>query len=196
MTVKLTRVLAVPVLGLIVCLLPVGCASVARTAAGGDSTGPNASAPPASESPSSAHPLEVRIVLDETTVRAGQAISGEAIVNNATSHELVITACRTWLQVGLTSATVPFEPGWLDCLSPATVSVGVTRIPILVRTTYDECTPHADAATARTPACLHSSDGSMMPPLPPGSYATKAGILEPEGVRVPAPPPIQVTLTP
>jgi hypothetical protein len=46
------------------------------------------------------------------------------------------------------------------------------------------------------PTCLHDSDGLMMPPLPPGTYTTKADILEPDGVRVPPPPPIQVTLTP
>lgn len=145
------------------------------------------------------HPLTVQILLDQTTVPAGRPISGVATVTNSAAHPLTIADCHgTWLQVGLSNDQMTNTPAWLQCLSvPGTIlQPGTTRIPIRVNTTYDQCTPRANSATAEMPACVHGGDGLAMPPLPPGTYHTTTGILEPEGVHVPTPESIQVTLTP
>jgi hypothetical protein len=146
------------------------------------------------------HPLTVQIRLDRTTVAAGRPINGVAIVTNASGHPLTIADCNgAWLQVGLSNARIRYSPAWLDCLSvPGTVlRPGTTRIPITVRTTYDSCTQRASSATDGLPACQRGPHGeTSMPPLPPGNYRTATGILDPDGLHVPTPEPVQVTLTP
>lgn len=137
-------------------------------------------------------------MLDETTVPAGRPINGVAIVTNATGHPLVIADCHgVWLQVGLSNAKVSYDPGWLTCLSApgTTLPVGTTRVAITVGTTYYQCSEHAGSAVTDMPACLHRRHGPTMPPLPPGTYATKAVMLQPKGVRAPTPAAVQVTLT-
>lgn len=150
-----------------------------------------------SEPPSSAgHPLTVEIRLDQTTIKAGDPISGVAIVTNTSGHSLVITTClHTWLQVGLTNATVTPEPGWLLCRDAHGTSIpaGTTRDPITVGTTYDRCTD--GTPTADTPKCLQEGKRAAPPPLPPGNYTTTAFMLTPAGVRVPTPEAVHVTLT-
>lgn len=150
--------------------------------------------------PSGLDPLTVQIQLDETTVPAGQPINGVAVVTNSTDHELTITDCNGgWLQVGLTTAGLPYSPAWAACLSvPGTIlQPGTTRIPITVQTRYNQCTGRPDEATDSLPACLASQGGQrdVMPPLPPGTYRTAVAILEPKGVHVPTPDSIEVTLT-
>ena len=146
------------------------------------------------------HPLTVQIRLDQTTVPRGHPISGIAIVTNAARHALTIVDCNgTWLQVGLSNDQLTYSPGRFDCLTiPGTIlPPGTTRVEISVDTTYSRCTPRANTATAEMPACTHGRHGRLaMPPLPPGTYTTTTRILEPRGVHVPTPEPIQVTLTP
>jgi hypothetical protein len=94
---------------------------------------------PAVRPRSARQPLTVKITLDKTTATHGRPISGEATVTNWTQHALTISDCHgAWLNVGLTNAEVPYEGGWLDCLSiPGTVlSPGTThlRLPSLPRT--------------------------------------------------------------
>lgn len=131
-------------------------------------------------------------------MRAGESISGEVIVTNATAHALDIADCNGgWIQVGLTNATVSYDPAWESCLSfpGTTLPVGTTRIPIKLSTTYNACTQDAGSATADLPACLPSRGDSIMPPLPPGSYTTMTAMLDPKGVHLPSPEPIKVTVT-
>jgi hypothetical protein len=155
---------------------------------------------PHSRPRSSDRPLDIRIRLDQQTVRTGTSITGSAIVTNMTARPFLITDCQgAWLQVGLTSAAIPYEPGWLDCLDiPGTkLPVGTISIPITVATTYDECMPDASSATADTPACIHNAHGAtVMPPLPPGTYTTTTAMLAPKGVPMPTPNTIPVTLSP
>jgi hypothetical protein len=153
--------------------------------------------PEASNQGSARHPLTVRIQLDQTTATAGRAIRGIAIVTNAATHPLTITDCNgTWIQVGLSNADVTYRAVWDLCYSTTVLQPGTTRIPIRVDTTYERCTPHANSATTQMPACERGNDARLsMPPLPPGTYKTTTGILEPEGVDVPTPEPIQVILT-
>jgi hypothetical protein len=148
--------------------------------------------PPPTAAHRSRPPLSVHILLRETTVPAGTPIKGVAIVRNATGHRLVIVDCNgTWLQVGLTSATVRYLFTWAHCLTFTTVPAGTTHVPIRVATTYGGC---ARMAVGDLPACLRTTHGP--PPLPPGRYVTKVVTLAPKGVRIPAPPPIRVKVTP
>jgi hypothetical protein len=144
-------------------------------------------------------PLDVRITLDQTSVRTGTPITGHAVVTNNTAHPLVIADCHgEWLQVGLTSRTISSGLGWLDCLTiPGTkLPVGTETIPITIATTYSECTPHVPTATTQTPACTHDAHGRItMPALPPGTYSTETAMLAPKGVPMPRPNTIAVTLT-
>jgi hypothetical protein len=145
-------------------------------------------------------PLDIRIKLNQTSVRTGTPITGRAFVTNSTAHPLVIADCHgVWLQVGLTSGAISSQKAWLDCLTvPGTkLPVATSSIPITIVTTYNECTPHASSATAHTPVCIHDAHGATsMPPLPPGTYSTKTAMLGPNGVPMPTPNTIQVTLTP
>jgi hypothetical protein len=160
----------------------------------GDSPSPTATPPATGSSPDA---LTVRITLDHTTVARGRRINGEATVTNSSGHPLTIIDCGgTWLQVGLTNAKIPYEPGWLACRSvPGTVlAPGVTHLHVVVQTTYQQCTPRASEATPDTPACGTGAD-SLMPSLPRGTYHTKVEMLSPDGVRIPQPDTIRVTLT-
>jgi hypothetical protein len=155
------------------------------------------SSPPAATAD---HRLTIQIRLDQTTVRAGTTITGTATITNTARHPLEITTCHhVWLQVGLESTTIPYKPGWLTCrdVPPTRLHVGTTRVPITIRTTYTQCMPHAKSVTAQMPACTQNASGaSETPPLPPGDYLTKAAMLTPPGVQIPAPTPIHVTLSP
>ena len=167
----------------------------------GPAGGPSASYPGTnSVPPTGLDPLTVQLRLDETTVPAGQPISGVAVVTNSTAHPLTIADCNGyWLQVGLTAAGLPYSPVWDQCLSiPGTVlQPGTTRMPITIETTYDGCNPRPGEATDTMPACIvgHGGQRDVMPPLPPGTYRTAVAMLAPKGVQTPTPDPIEVTLT-
>jgi hypothetical protein len=168
----------------------------------GPGTAPDRSLAPSTSSVNqdgARHPLTVQIQLDQTTAPAGRPITGVAIVTNTAARPLTIADCNgTWLQVGLSNADLTYTPGWLDCLDiPGTIlQPGTTRIPIRVNTTYLQCSPRANSSTSEMPACVHGHHGRLsMPPLPPGTYRTATGILDPKGVHVPTPESIQVTLT-
>ena len=180
------------------CALLSGCGSRVGSSEGAGSSGhavlPLAH-PPASRPPRGVH---LAITLDKTTVRAGQPIRGIAVVTNGTGRRITIPDCNgAWLQVGLTNASVHYDPGWLACLSlPGTIlRVGTTRLRIVVSTRYNACTNDAPTATHYLPACLRVRHGSPLPTLPRGVYVTKAAILQPKGVRIPSPAPVLVTLT-
>ena len=88
----------------------------------------------------------------------------------------------------------PASPAYLS-KPGTTLPVGTTPLPITVYTTYGACTNDVSSATAATPACLHVRHGSLLPPLPPGTYLTKAVMLAPKGLRTPTTATVQVTLT-
>ncbi|MDT5010055.1 MAG: hypothetical protein QOH57_1672, partial [Mycobacterium sp.] len=79
-------------------------------------------------------PLQVRIVLDQTSVPAGTPITGEAIVVNSSARPLLISATcnHSWLQVGLSSPAIPWSAVWRLCrdLHGTTLPAGTTRIPL------------------------------------------------------------------
>lgn len=140
--------------------------------------------------------VQVRIVLDQTRVRAGDPIHGEALLINRTGRTLTVPCSGFgWISVGLTNAQVAFQE-----ISPADgcalgtkVPTGVNRFAITVSTDYQLCT-RGSLPTRVLPSCT-SDPAAPIPPLPAGTYVTKAFVVGlPPGAA--APSPIQVTLLP
>jgi len=138
--------------------------------------------------------LSTRIVLSRTRVVAGSPIKGFVVVTNRGKplklwDQSGPVKCRPDYAVVLTNDRIPPDVMFLfDCGGrPLLIPSGVTRLPATVITTYDGCGMYA--ATKSQPKCL---PGLRVPPLPAGSYrATLVG----QGLRLPAPKAVSVTLT-
>jgi hypothetical protein len=119
-------------------------------------------------------PLNLRITLDHTTVKAGTSIKGEATFTNTTSEAITVETCAAdgWLDVGLTGHGIVFAPADIQiaCLPTVQIPPGTTNYPVTVSTSYAGCTPPGVSISRQTiPDCLPSEP----PPLPVGTYRTE-----------------------
>jgi hypothetical protein len=183
--------------------LVIGVAAVAvlvacgRTQPGaGTPRGPNASSiSPVGQASTPSLAVRIRISLDQTRAIAGHPIRGQAVLTNTTAKPILVRACARdgWLFVGLTNATIPFDPAIAaaGCAPSVRLAPGTNRFPITVQTTYQECLAPGGQSLTPMPACtLHGP-----PPLPAGAYTTAVVTVGlPAGT--PTAPPIHVTLLP
>ena len=164
--------------------------SALQPLAGTVTTIPNQSLGPLPASPQ----LSTRIVLSRTHVVAGAPIKGFVVVTNR-GKPLKLwdrsgpLECRPGYAVVLTNKRFPPQAQFFfSCeLRPLVIPSGVTRLPVTVITTYDGCGIYT--ATKSQPGCF---PGFQMPPLPAGQYRA---VLVGQGLRLPAPKAVSVTLT-
>jgi hypothetical protein len=146
------------------------------------------SSPRSSSVSVSAHGLGVRVTLDATSARAGQAISGHLYVANNTGHPIT-TNCTGWVQIALTNAHVP--PNFRaipTVLCPRVgIAVGESTLTISLETTYFVCTQSSDPSSS-VPACVNTRP----PALPPGVYHTVMSFDLPKSLGLPKPQPITI----
>ncbi len=133
--------------------------------------------------------LSDRIVLNSTRITSGQSIGGALlVVNHGTVPINLTTSCRPDYVVVLTSSTYTPQVAWATVCSgrPFIVAPGTNRLPLHVITTYLGCRQGGPPSTE--PRCLSSGP----PPLPAGDYDA---VLVGDGLALPKPQPIAVTLT-
>ena len=133
--------------------------------------------------------LTDRIVLKSSRTTAGQSIDGTLLVFNHGAAAINLNkGCRPSVVVALTNSKyVPQVAFAADCSSqPLVIIPGANRLPVEVVTTYLECQQVGSVSTE--PACVASG----APPLPAGSYDA---VLVGNGLALPEPQPVPVTLT-
>jgi hypothetical protein len=123
-------------------------------------------------------PFRLRIVLADTSVRAGgRPIHGYILAINSTGRPLEIrdAQCDAWVQAGLSGRHVHFAVTSLDvACGSAQLREGVTRIPVTIPTSYTGCQQGKQHGTPDLPHCIGAHD-STMPVLPPGTYHVVVG---------------------
>lgn len=177
-------------------LVGIGCAALALALAGcaRPVSGPDTTSPPAPTSLATARghaAVEITIALHRNQAHAGESIAGTATVTNTTGKVLSVDGCPgSWLRVGLTNATVPFDPVFAEerCLPETRLTPGAHTFPVTVGTTYQTCLGPDGHSLAPMPTC----DNGKLPPLPSGTYRTKVVT---EGLSAPVDAaPVTVTL--
>ncbi|HTK15149.1 MAG TPA: META domain-containing protein [Acidimicrobiia bacterium] len=129
--------------------------------------------------------VTARIELPSTTMTAGSTMTAHVVVENDTGHDVRATGCGSLFGVGLRNAHIPQDVIFPLCAEEFTIPVGESSYPVPVLAEYYACDAAGDQGL---PRCL--PDGT--PPLPPGVY--QATLYQASPV-VPAPPPIDVTVT-
>jgi hypothetical protein len=151
-----------------------------------------------SATPGVAHPpVAITVSLQHTKVAAGTVIPGVATLTNNTVKTITVETCawNGWLDVGLTTPSIPYRPGNGAVGCPPTVHLkpGRNHFAIKIWTTYLACTPHRTAVSQKEdlPLCVPRG----MPALPAGHYVTSiaASGLPP---NTSMPKPTAVTLLP
>jgi hypothetical protein len=170
---------------------------------------PKATTPSATILPASPHPvgagdlsadgllpawpqLHDRLVLKTTEVSAGTtSVSGTLVVVNDGRRAINLSrGCRPSYVVVLTSRTYEPTVAWAMVCSvrPFLMAPGRNRLPFSISTTYLSCGPPPN--TPSDPPCL---DHPMRPPpLPAGRYRA---VLRGDGLALPPPPSVSITLT-
>ena len=124
--------------------------------------------------------LTTRIMLPDTTMKAGSHIRGYVVVQNNTGRTLHATGCVSLFEVALANPRVKPEVGWLSCSQRFTIPIGTSTYPVRVTARFSFCGP---------PPCING----LPAPLPPGEY--RAVLFRSTSV-VPAAPPVDVRVTP
>jgi hypothetical protein len=110
-------------------------------------------------------PVTIRIDLDATTVMAGRAIHGTALLTNTSDKTILVESCAVdgWLDVGLSNKNVSYEPidPLIACAPSVKLRPGVNSFPVTVQTRYQVCFKKHG-----TPRCTKTG----MPSLPKGTY--------------------------
>jgi len=112
--------------------------------------------------------LSSAIELPTTTLVGGSTVSGVLVVTNHTDKTINLTeTCSPDWEVGLQSATIPFNPAFpADCSTgPFLLQPGTNRLPFTLDVSYNACT-NGGGASPSVPPCLTGG----IPPLPPGPY--------------------------
>ncbi len=188
------------------CLLAAACVAAAGLLAACDSphvqpSSPGTSvsgAPTANPAPTSGlvrspHGLTDRLVLTQTHVTAGTSIKGWLVVTYRGQAPINLNrGCQPRFAVVLTNHRFPADVAFpQDCsAAPFMIDPGENRLAVTVDTTYRECAQVAAQATRDEPVCRHGRQ--IMPPLPAGRYEA---VLVGDGLPLPAPDPIPVSLT-
>ncbi len=175
-------------LALVLALVLAGCANASQLAAAGHRTvGP----PAASRRPAAVyapdHLLSARVVLPSPAMTAGSRMTGHVLVSNSSGHAIHAFGCLNLFQVLLTSSIYRPAAAWAACLQRFTIAVGVTRYPVTVWASYNQCSQGRPRDGLR--ACL---PGGRMPPLPPGTYHARLFQVH-QLVQVPSPITVRVT---
>lgn len=119
-------------------------------------------------------PLNLRLTLIHTTVKAGTSIKGSVSFTNTTTEDITVETCAAdgWLDVGLTGHGIVFAPAHIQiaCLPSVQLPPGTTQFPVTISTTYAGCVPPGTAVSVAEvlPTCLHTGP----PALPVGKYRT------------------------
>ena len=114
-------------------------------------------------------------------------MTGHVLVSNSSGHVMHVFGCLNLFQVLLTSSIYRPAAAWAACLQRFTIPVGVTRYPVTVWASYDQCSQGRPRSGPR--ACL---SGGRMPPLPPGTYHARLFQVH-QLVQVPSPITVRVT---
>jgi hypothetical protein len=134
-----------------------------------------------------------RFVLSTTVTVAGHPIKGTFVVTNPGGSINLNRHCRPQFAVTLSNGSPPPDAAFdLPCLSsPFKITHGTNRFRFTVETDYPSCAqPGGGPITSLNPSCI---GGNMLPALPPGSYKA---VFDNDGMRLPTPRPVRVTLTP
>lgn len=145
-------------------------------------------------------PISVRLVLDQTAVKAGATLPGVVDITNSTGQAVKLDTCSfdPWPIVFLTNAALQYQfPTNLGlCAAGTTLAPGVTKRPVMISTMYPGCTypgPRYSTLPAM-PYCTGTSDPPPQIPLPPGHYQTT--IMMPAiSYNVDLPAPTEVTIS-
>ncbi len=113
-------------------------------------------------------PLQVRLVLDRTTVVAGTIIHGVALLTNTTDHTITVKACAAdgWFEVGLSNGRITFDGFPSPAVRVCTVSeAGPRRESRPIRSAHEllglyTCEGAGDLATPRVHARRHTAVGA------------------------------------
>jgi hypothetical protein len=167
-------------------LVLAGCANAGRVAAGHGTVGPPAASrrPAVVQAPD--HGVSARVVLPSAVMPAGSRMTGHVLVSNSSGHAIRVFGCLNLFQVLLTSSTYRPAAAWAACLQRFTIPVGVTRYPVTVWASYNQCSRGHSRDGLR--ACL---PGGRMPPLPPGTYHARLFQVH-QLVQVPSPVSVRV----
>jgi hypothetical protein len=133
--------------------------------------------------------LSDRIVLKSRRIASGQSIGGSLLVVNHGGAPINLTKmCRPDFVVALTSSSYTPIVAWAANCSglPFIIAPGTNRLPLKVITTYLGCSQGGRPSTE--PKCTSTGP----PPLPTGNYDA---VLFGDGLALPKPQPISVTLT-
>jgi hypothetical protein len=122
--------------------------------------------------------FRLELVLNSTRAPAdGTPIHGVVLAINNTGHSIAIAdaQCNAWVQAGLSGPHVRFGVFSNDvaCFPAYRLPVGVTRIPVTIETTYNDCRQGKQPGTPDVPHCLPQNP--IIPPLPPGRYDVVVG---------------------
>jgi hypothetical protein len=145
----------------------------------------------------SSAPLTVSISLHDQRTTAGSRIRGFATLTNHTSRSIAVDACAKngWLDVGLSSPSVPYQPVMVGvaCLPTVRLAPGPSRFPITLSTSYQRCA--ARQVTGALPRFEPRCGLAGTPVLPAGKYVTSV-VMRGLPASTSAPRPLTVTLMP
>jgi len=134
--------------------------------------------------------LHDRIELDSTQVVAGHPMRGTLVVTNSGSSPINLTRrCYPGFLIELTNKHIPPQVSFnFDCVNrPFLIPPGTSRFDMTILTTQG-CTASGGTSATPIPTC---PPGGGLPALPPGQYRA---VLVGDGVALPAPRPVPVTL--
>ncbi|MGO9343410.1 MAG: hypothetical protein ACLP6E_12980 [Acidimicrobiales bacterium] len=133
--------------------------------------------------------LSDHLALDKTRVVAGQSVDGKLVIYNPGKTFNLNKGCQPQLAVALNRGKFHQQIAFSTVCdgAPLLIDHGTTHLPVIVNTTYDQCT-QSGPGTPLLPKCL--ADGGI-PPLPPGTYMAKVVW----SGQVPLPTPNEVALT-
>jgi hypothetical protein len=147
----------------------------------------------AQASGSSSAPIDVRVVLHQSRVVAGQPIKGTVVLTNTTARRITVESCAEngWLQVGLRGRGYTYQASstLVGCPPSIRLAPGANRFPVTVLTTYEGCLQPGGKSVTSLPTCTSTGP----PPLPAGRYSTTVFIMGLPHMTE-APQPITVTL--
>jgi hypothetical protein len=117
-------------------------------------------------------------------------MSGRVVVDNTTKRAIHVGACGLPFTVALSSSTYHPTVVWLSCAHIFTIPAGSSSYRVEILASYLACSLRG------VPSCLPGKHSALRqsPPLPAGRYQAKLFF---QGKQfAPAPPPIQVRVTP